>query len=116
MVGHRARFGTLLVRALVVVVPVVLVPTASSLSVGYCARRGAALLWNLGSRVPAPSFALASTLEPVPAELEIFASVSDVASNALHGAVAEPRQRSLLHKNVIAGRRGAHRIHVSPDL
>jgi S1-C subfamily serine protease len=107
MVGHRARFGTLLVRALVIVVPVIVVSAATSLSVGYFARRGAALLWNLGSRVPAPSLAVASTIEPVPAELEIFASVSDI---------AEPRQRSLLHKNVIAGRRGAHRIHVGPDL
>src|SRR5258706_11892005 len=98
MVGHRARFGTLLVRALVVVVPIVLVPAATSLSVGYFARRGAALLWNLGSRVPAPSLALAGVLEPAPAELEIFANLSDVASTARQGAVvaAEPPQKSLL--------------------
>jgi hypothetical protein len=108
MVGTRARFARLLVRALVVVVPIVVVPALASLSVGFLARRGAAVLLSLGSRVPAAT----------PPELEL-ATLSDVAPAPRESAVvavAEVRQRSGPRKDGAPGRRGARRIYVGPDL
>jgi hypothetical protein len=120
MVVPSARFARLLGRALVMVVPVALVPALASLSVGFLARRGAAILWSLSSRVPAASLVLASVVESTPPDLEwLAASVSDVDPTQHESAVvaaAEPRARTGPHRDGIAGKRGAHRIHVGPDL
>jgi S1-C subfamily serine protease len=118
MVGRRARIRSVLARALAVVVPIVLVCGLSSLSVGFFARRGAAMLWSLASRLPESSLATASMLETAPADLDVLATVSDVAAVPRQSAVvvAEQRRRSVPHKDGIAARRGVHRIHVGPDM
>jgi hypothetical protein len=118
MVDRRARSRKLLVGALAVIVPIVLVSFAMSLSVGYFARRGAAILYGLGSRVPGPALAVAGMLDAAPTGLEMFASVSDVAPVAPESALVavDAGHRSSLRAKVVAARRGARRIHVGPDL
>jgi hypothetical protein len=117
MVDRRARFRRILLWVLAVVVPIVLVPGVSSLSVGFFARRGAALLSSVASRVAAAPLARASMFEPAPADV-VLAAVSDVDSEPRQSAalVAERRQRTAPRDNGIAARRGARRIHVGPDL
>jgi S1-C subfamily serine protease len=114
----RARFAQLVVRALAVVVPLALVPVLASVSVGFLARRGAALLWSLGTKVPRPSLALEGALESTPSEVWL-PTFSDDPTGARQSAVvraAEPRARSGFHPESVTARRGSHRIHVGPDL
>jgi hypothetical protein len=118
MARTGARLTRLLGRTLVVALPLALVPVLTSFGVGFFARRGAAILGTLASRVPAPGFVLAGALDAAPADLEWFAAASDPTSPPRSNAAivaTEPRRRSAPQRDGVAGRRGAHHVHIGPD-
>ncbi len=117
MVVRGARVSKLWVRAVLVVVPIVGVPAMASLSVGFFARRGAALLYGWASHVPSSAGVLASATEQ-PVELDSFAGLFEAEPIVRESSVllAEHHSRSGPREKSVGARPRAHRIYVGPDL